>query len=319
MYSAHIHLLLNHWPIIGTFIALGFFVISLLSRQDQLKQASLGLFAFIALLAIPAYMSGNSAQLFLKDTPEVSIMLVQTHQGAALLALIFMEITGAFAMIGLWQFSRADRNGKPAGWNSAVVLLLSLLTSGLLAITGNTGGDIRHPEILSANEAPSSVGALGARILPVIQHFVVESSMWVWPVLEDLHFIGLILLIGTIGLLNLRIMGFFKQLPVASLHQFIPWGIAGLFINIITGLMFFIGMPAFYSNNPDFQVKMVAIVIAGTNLLLFYCTSAFRTLERIGPGEDAALSAKFIAASSLLLWIAIVVFGRYMPFFEVLQ
>jgi uncharacterized membrane protein len=320
MYSAHYHLLLNHWPIIGTFIGLALFLVSLSANKDDLKQASLGLFSFIALLAIPAYMSGNAAQEFFRPTPEVSMDLIQTHQGAALLALVFMEITGAFALIGLWEFSRTGKKseaGRPAGWIVAAVLLFSIVTSILMAITGNTGGEIRHPEIIVGNEAPSSVGAAGAKVVPFVQYYVVEYSNWIWPILEDLHFIGLILILGAIGVLNLRILGFLKQLPVAPLHRFIPWGIAGVFINVITGILFFIGMPPFYADNPDFQLKMVAIVIAGTNLLLFYCTSAFRPLARLGPGDDAPLSAKFVAASSLLLWIAIVFLGRYIPSFEV--
>jgi hypothetical protein len=246
--------------------------------------------------------------------------LIQTHQGAALLALVFMEITGAFALIGLWEFSRAGKKSearRPAGWIVAAVLLFSIVTSILMAIAGNTGGEIRHPEIIAGNEAPSSVGAAGAKVVPFLQYYVVEYSNWIWPILEDLHFIGLILILGAIGVLNLRILGFLKQLPVAPLHRFIPWGIAGVFINVITGILFFIGMPPFYADNPDFQLKMVAIVIAGTNLLLFYCTSAFQPLARLGPGDDAPLSAKFIAASSLLLWIAIVFLGRYIPSFEV--
>jgi uncharacterized membrane protein len=320
MYSAHYHLLLNHLPIIGTFIGLALFLVSLSANKDDLKQASLGLFSFIALLAIPAYMSGNAAQEFFRETPKVSMDLIQTHQGAALLALVFMEITGAIALIGLWEFSRAGKKSeasRPAGWIVASVLLFSIVTSVLMAIAGNTGGEIRHPEIIVGNEAPSSVGAAGAKVVPFVQYYVVEYSNWIWPILEDLHFIGLILILGAIGVLNLRILGFLKQLPVAPLHRFIPWGIAGVFINVITGILFFIGMPPFYADNPDFRWKMVAIVIAGTNLVLFYCSSAFRPLARLGPGDDAPLSAKFIAASSLLLWIAIVFLGRYIPSFEV--
>jgi uncharacterized membrane protein len=124
---------------------------------------------------------------------------------------------------------------------------------------------------------------------------------------------------ASIGLLNLRLLGFFRKLPVAPLHRLLPFGIAGIFINVITGLLFFISMPDFYINNPDFQIKMVAIVIAGTNLMLFYCTSAFRPLALLGPGDEAPGSAKLIAASSLVLWIGLIVLGRYMPFFEVLQ
>jgi len=316
MYSAHYHLLLNHWPILGTFIALGLFVCALLSAQDSLKQASLVLFALIALMAIPAYMSGNAAQEFLKETPEVSLERIQTHQGAALLALTFMELTGAFSVIGLWHYSRKKR---PAGWNTAIVLLLSVLTFGLMSIAGTTGGEIRHPEIVSGPPVGASIADAGAKIVPSTQYFVTEYSRWVWPILEDLHFFGLILILASIGLLNLRLLGFFKKLPVAPLHRLIPWGIAGICINVVTGMLFFIGMPAFYSNNGDFQLKMVAIVVAGTNLTLFYCSGAFQPLLQIGPGDDAPASAKLVAAASLFLWIAIVIMGRYMPFFEVIQ
>jgi len=320
MYTAHYHLLLNHLPIIGTLIGLALFLVSLSAKKEDLTQASLGLFSFIALLAIPTYMSGNAAQEFFREKPGVSMDLIQTHQGAALLALVFMEITGAFALIGLWEFSRAGKKSearRPAGWIVAAVLLFSIVTSILMAIAGNTGGDIRHPEIIVGNEAPSSVGAAGDKLVSFIHYYVVEYSNWSWPLLEDLHFIGLILILGAIGVLNLRIMGFFKQLPVAPLHRFIPWGIAGVFINVVTGILFFIGMPPFYADNPDFRWKMIFIVIAGANLMLFYCTSAFRPLARLGPGDDAPLSAKFVAASSLLLWIAIVFLGRYIPSFEV--
>ena len=141
--------------------------------------------------------------------------------------------------------------------------------------------------------------------------------MWVWPVLEDLHFLGLILLIGTTGAFNLRILGFFKKLPVAPLHRFIPWGIAGFVINIVTGMLFFMGMPGFYTPNIVFQLKMLTIVLAGTSLLLFYCTSAFQTLVHLGPGEDAPRFAKFVAAATLFLWLAVIVLGRYIPFGEV--
>src|SRR6267378_4145196 len=252
MNPVHIHLLLNHSPIIGTIIALGIFVVSLIGNRDELKQASLALFTLIALVAIPAFMSGYAAQNAMKDNPDVSMAMIQTHQGAALLAFISMEITGIVSLLGLWRFSRTVKN--PWMTRPARATLVAVLV-------------------------------------------VVDYSMWVWPILEDLHFLGLILLLGTTGALNLRILGFLKQLPVAPFHRFIPWGIAGLVVNIITGFLFFMGMPGFYVPNIVFQIKMLAIILAGGNLLLFYCTSAFRRLEGLGPGEDAPRFAKFIAVS----------------------
>jgi hypothetical protein len=320
MNLVHVHLWLNHLPILGTLIALGLLIMAMMFDNDDLKQGSLGALAFIALLAIPAYMSGNAAQDVLKNSPDLPMDLVQAHQGSALMAFLFMELTGAAALFGLWRFSRSQKNPwmeRPAKLNLAVVLLLSLLTAGLMAVAGNTGGEIRHAEIASGPGPTSAIGSMGFGLASRVQHFVVDSSMWVWPILEDLHFLGLILIIGAFGALNIRILGFLKQLPVAPLHKFIPWGIGGFVVNIVTGLLFFMGMPGFYTPNIVFQIKMFTIMLAGANLLLFYCTSAFRSIEDLGPGEDAPLYAKLIAASSIILWIAAIVLGRYIPYGEV--
>jgi uncharacterized membrane protein len=311
----HMHLLLNHWPIIGALVGLGLSLVALIANSDDLKQTSLAFFALIALLAIPTYTSGDTANEVLRASTPLPKDLVSTHQGAALLSLIFIEITGAVALIGLWQFSRMSRAtpGPVARWNFALVLVLSIVTAGLMAITGNTGGAIRHPEILSGQDTASTVGAIGAKIVPLTGYFVTEFSRWVWPTLETLHFLGLILIVAAIGGLNLRLLGFVKDLPVAPLHRLLPWGIAGFVINIITGILFFIGMPFFYAWNPLFHLKMATVVIAGAILVSFNCTSAFRRWAKLGPGEDPPAGAKFIAASSLVLWLVIIILGRYLP------
>ena len=320
MNLAHTHLLLNHLPIIGTMIALAIFLVSLAANRDDLKQASLALFALIAIFSIPTYMSGSGARDTIQDTPGISMEMLEAHQGAALLAFIFMELTGLVSLAGLWRYSRTAKNpwgAQPARTTLWAVLVLAILTSGLMAVAGNTGGDIRHTEIVSSENAIPIAGSVGEALIQRIQHFVIDSSMWVWPILEDLHFIGLILLFGTVGVMNLRVLGFLKRLPIAPLHRFIPWGIGGFALNVITGFSFYLGMPGFYNLNFVFQLKMFAIVVAGVQVLLFYCTGSFRRLERLGPGEDAPPFAKFMALTSLLLWLAVIVLGRYIPFGEV--
>src|SRR5262245_66179819 len=133
--------------------------------------------------------------------------MIEAHQCAALLAFIFMEITGSASLIGLLRFSRTVKNpwmSAPGRLNLLAVLFLALLTSGLMAVAGNTGGDIRHSEIVSGQGETSTIGTFGAGLMGAIHHFVIDSSMWVWPVLEDLHFLGLILLLGSVGWLILR-------------------------------------------------------------------------------------------------------------------
>jgi hypothetical protein len=71
----------------------------------------------------------------------------------------------------------------------------------------------------------------------------VSGNQWVWPACETLHFVGLALLIGNVGLMDLRLLGLEKRLPVAAVSRFVRWAVLGFVINLITGIMFFAGNP----------------------------------------------------------------------------
>ena len=86
----HTHLLLNHFPAIGTIIGGGLFVVALIAKSDDLKRASLVVLLGIALLSIPTYITGNGAQDAIKSLPGVSKSQMEAHEGAAFLALGFM-------------------------------------------------------------------------------------------------------------------------------------------------------------------------------------------------------------------------------------
>jgi len=139
---------------------------------------------------------------------------------------------------------------------------------------------------------------------------------WWWAFLMDLHFLGLVLLIGTVGALDLRIMGFARQLPLEPLHRLVPWSLAGFGINLVTGLLAFIGMPEFYTLDYAFWVKLLAILLLGMNAAAFYLSGVFDGVKDLGPGEDAPLSAKLVAASSLGLWFAVIILGRYIQYYQ---
>jgi uncharacterized membrane protein len=317
MNYAHLHLLLNHFPIIGTIVGLGLFLISFLGKNEDLRRGSYIIFAAIALLSIPTFLSGYGAQLMIKG-PGVSDALIQRHQSSALLSLWFMEATGALALAGLWQTQKTPHIPR---WNVAAVLIFSLLTTGLMARTGNTGGDIRHPEDQMGQAATSTrdtvtegtIGSIIRTFEPAPEKFseAVTFSKWWWTFMMILHFLGLIMIVGTVGLLDIRIMGFLKQFPTAPLHRFLPWAMAGLGVNIVTGLLAFIGLPENYIYSEVFWLKMLALMLLGANAALFYLTDIFAGVERLQAGEDAPMSAKLIAASSLFLWFAVITFGRY--------
>jgi hypothetical protein len=120
---------------------------------------------------------------------------------------------------------------------------------------------------------------------------------WVWPASETLHFIGLALLVGIVGTIDLRMLGMAKNMPFRPLHRLLPWAIAGFGINLITGILFFAGDPFQYIHNLAFQLKLLFILLAGLNVLVFYLTT-FKPIQDLEPGEDAALRAKVVAVTS---------------------
>ena len=320
MNLAHLHLVLNHFPIIGTLIGLGLFAVSLARKHDDLQRASLIVLAAMALLALPTFFSGIGAQRAIRRDPGISAALIERHEGAAILALFFMEIAGALALVGLWQRHRLSI-GKPWSWNLMAILLFAVVTAGLMTRVGTTGGEIRHPEIRLVQEDggihESGLSALVHVFEPSPGKFtdLMLISKWWWAFMMDLHFIGLALLIGTVGILNLRVLGFAKQLPGGPLHRLTPWAMGAFGINALTGVLAFIGMPDYYTFNVAFWLKILALLLLGLNLAAFYLTDAFHSVEHLGPGEDAPRLAKVFAATSLVLWFAVIALGRYIQSF----
>ena len=313
MNYAHLHLLLNHFPIVGTIIGLGLLLFSFAGKNADLQRSGLMVLVATALLAIPAFLSGFGTRIMLSQDPAVSNTLVERHQSAAMLSLWFMEATGGFALLALWRLHWTSR---PPRWHVPLVLAFALLTAGLMTRTGNTGGEIRHPEVRASQQAIATEGALGSIVHafePSPEKFsqAVVGSLWVWGLLMFLHFVGLVLIIATVGIFDLRLLGFLKQLPLSPLYRFIPWAMAGLGVNVLTGLLAFIGSPDRYVTSSALWLKMLSLLLLGLNAVIFYLTGLSERVERLRPGENAPLSAKLVAVSALLLWLGVIVFGRY--------
>jgi hypothetical protein len=296
---AHLHLLLNHFPTIGLGIALGLLLAALLKNSADLKQASFVAFFLLGLVAIPAYLTGSAAQVALQDRPDVSAEVMAAHQDAALLALILMELTSLVAWLALWRFRR---------WHPAGILVLAMVTFALMASAANIGGHIRHPEILAEGVAAPAPG--WPRTAAAGAAFVLDNP-WVWPICEVFHFVGLCLLFGTVLLVNLRILGFVRGVAFADVNRLLPWAMAGLGINIVTGMLFFLAAPAQYTQNPAFVWKMGLMLIAGVTLL--YPTMSDEA-GGLTPADRAPLTGKLIAAGSIGLWIGVIFLGRFLPY-----
>jgi hypothetical protein len=155
---------------------------------------------------------------------------------------------------------------------------------------------------------------------PSVEAFLAAYS-WAWPLMEILHVTGLILLVGIVGMFDLRLIGVAKRLPVAPLRQLLPWAVFGFILCVGSGLVFVAGLMQNVSMHPYvalqvdlyLQVKLLFILLAGINLLVFYQSGMSRAVDGLGPGDDAPTMAKAIAGFSLFLWVGVVYWGRLVP------
>src|SRR5215831_14465221 len=76
------------------------------------------------------------------------------------------------------------------------------------------------------------------------------NSKWGWPAVESLHYLALATLLGTVGLFDLRLLGFARDISIAALHRYVPLGVAAYLSNLITGSLFFVSAPDQYAYNP---------------------------------------------------------------------
>ena len=140
-------------------------------------------------------------------------------------------------------------------------------------------------------------------------------SQWGWPLIESVHFTGLCLLIGSVGLFDLRMLGLGRGIEMSALHQLVPVGVAGFVLSALSGMMFLVTAPDQYLFNPAFRLKMLFMALAGVNMLVFYRFAAARVY--ICPANSAApRHAMTMAAVSLLCWTLIIVMGRLITYFR---
>jgi hypothetical protein len=143
----------------------------------------------------------------------------------------------------------------------------------------------------------------------------VMNYRWVWPISETLHFCGLTLLAGTVGLFDLRVLGFAKGVAPSALHRSLRWGLAGFAVSVATGIAFIAGTPDQYFYNAAFRFKVVFLLLMGINAAIFY-RYEFGGVRRLGPYDDAPIGAKWSAAASLALLAAVMCAGRMLTFFR---
>lgn len=147
----HAHLIINHVPVTGFFFGLLFVLYGMFRKSEELKKASLGFLVLVALMSVPVSITGDQAGDIMERMPEVSKSLVEQHEEAASVALTAAAILGLVALGGLLFFRRAAALPR---WFMALTLVLAIVVNGVLALTANLGGQIRHPEARKGFQLP---------------------------------------------------------------------------------------------------------------------------------------------------------------------
>ena len=138
----------------------------------------------------------------------------------------------------------------------------------------------------------------------------VNSSAYIWPTLECIHFVSLCVLMGSLLLVDLRLIGFYRE-PCASMVQFlVRLSVLAFAANLATGLLFFFGNTFKYVNNPAFELKLVLIVAAGLNAVFYKLR-----LSHLVATEKVTLGTIGVGYLSLLLWAGVIVLGRMITFY----
>lgn len=143
----------------------------------------------------------------------------------------------------------------------------------------------------------------------------IAESEWLFPTIETIHVIALTLVVGSIAMLDLRMLGVTtRKLGVAELSaEVLPWTWGAFIVAAITGSLMFTSAATKYYANIPFRMKMVLLVCAGLNMMIFNATA----LRRVGDWNMAVptpRAARIAAALSLLFWISIVFAGRWIGF-----
>ena len=143
----------------------------------------------------------------------------------------------------------------------------------------------------------------------------IRDALWLFPLIESTHVIGLSLVFGTILIIDLRLLGIastqrsFKQMA----SDILKWTWAAFALTALTGALMFTTNATVYYHNLFFRTKMLLLVLSGINMLIFELTAG-RTIHTWDKAPSAPAAGKAVAAVSLVMWISIIIMGRLIGF-----
>jgi uncharacterized membrane protein len=152
MNDAHLHMVVNHFPIIGTILGLGILIAGMILKNNSVKNTAYILFIVAAIFAAFSMGTGEGAEELVEDMPSVGKQIIHEHEEMAEKLAIVLYVLGVISLGGL--FLNYLKNAK-ANLVSYVALVVAVIGVFFAQQTGTTGGEIRHTEI-RANATPTA-------------------------------------------------------------------------------------------------------------------------------------------------------------------
>ncbi|GGM86583.1 hypothetical protein GCM10010967_18620 [Dyadobacter beijingensis] len=142
----------------------------------------------------------------------------------------------------------------------------------------------------------------------------IRQSLWLYPTLEIVHIIGIVVLVGAALLFDLRLLGSAGHLPVTALSRYLlPWSQRGLILIIPSGLLLFITNARALGTDPVFWTKVGLILFAGLNVFVFH-RFVYEPFKFRGASGDMPGMARLCAGISIVVWVAVVACGRLLAY-----
>lgn len=141
-----------------------------------------------------------------------------------------------------------------------------------------------------------------------------RQELWLYPSVEILHIVGFVILVGSIAMLDLRLLGLSRELPVRRLaRHLLPWTLGALLVIVPTGLLMFMAHASDFVSNRAFVVKLSLIAGAGMNAVAFHL-GPYRSVAQWDSAAATPGSAKLHAAASLFIWTGVIACGRLLAY-----
>jgi hypothetical protein len=142
-----------------------------------------------------------------------------------------------------------------------------------------------------------------------------SESIWVFPIVESIHVLGLCSFVGLAAILDLRLLGLtLHDVPVSQVaRRLLPWTVAGFVVMVVSGSLLFLNAPVRYYANVFFRIKFAALALAGVNVWVFHA-GVWRGVSAWDRDVRTPFRARLAGACSLLLWAYIVIAGRMIAY-----